>query len=845
MTKLKKSMSMLLALLMLISLFTAATVTTQAAQTSKSKTGGLFYCIVLEDDKEEMTFIRDSEVHNDAVEGVTFDEESNTLTLDNVDFLEKYSLNAYVRGDDFKLNIVGTCSLSAIHIYSGSLNIIGDGSLTVGNEVKFGITFEPYFADSYDSSLNIANSVSVKIWGKKSAFRIRNSSSSDTSAAFKADGKSLDNVTREEVVEPVSVKVPIGKESVWDDGIGYRYKVVKDDDPDGIYCARVYSETTVFGDDTYTENKFDLVKCYYDESSERTYIDYYIDELSEDEFNAQGYSLVPAEGVYAQLDKYQRMTCYQIDVSDDAEVYKDESGNIYAVKWGNVYTYDESETITFKDKTYYVYSNTSDISEDDLKAVTEDFTTYTYLYGDSEFVKEKSEETTSGEEPEPEETTAPVNGSTEPNTDTTQPVTNPAAETTAPGGDETQPSGEDSDALLWVGSVKVTKENAANITGDGLSGKISYDESTSTLTLSNATITTSHNYINNYYTGVYAEKNINIHLVGENTVKPEDNIEMLYSFANLRGEFKFTGGGKLDCYGIQANTITITKSAKITSFCSAFVGSYKGGIMAINLNIDGSLNADSVSLFEECPAVIAKNITVGSTGTLKATACNTVTISNGTPAQTKAVYINEGGSMTIDGTVSVEASGTYSGTQMNRGYGIYGYGQCKLIIGTSGKLTASGLCKAISDMTISLKSKNVTIKAGDDANSAKATELKKLSDQKYIFIQSKNASKKANTLTVSAKKKTIKAKKLLKKKQTAKPLTIKNAKGTLEVVKVKKGTTAKIFKKITVNKKTGAITFKKGKYSKKTYKVKLKITAAGNASYNAKTINKVVKVVVK
>ena len=520
MTKLKKSMSMLLALLMLISLFTAATVTTQAAQTSKSKTGGLFYCIVLEDDKEEMTFIRDSEVHNDAVEGVTFDEESNTLTLDNVDFLEKYSLNAYVRGDDFKLNIVGTCSLSAIHIYSGSLNIIGDGSLTVGNEVKFGITFEPYFADSYDSSLNIANSVSVKIWGKKSAFRIRNSSSSDTSAAFKADGKSLDNVTREEVVEPVSVKVPIGKESVWDDGIGYRYKVVKDDDPDGIYCARVYSETTVFGDDTYTENKFDLVKCYYDESSERTYIDYYIDELSEDEFNAQGYSLVPAEGVYAQLDKYQRMTCYQIDVSDDAEVYKDESGNIYAVKWGNVYTYDESETITFKDKTYYVYSNTSDISEDDLKAVTEDFTTYTYLYGDSEFVKEKSEETTSGEEPEPEETTAPVNGSTEPNTDTTQPVTNPAAETTAPGGDETQPSGEDSDALLWVGSVKVTKENAANITGDGLSGKISYDESTSTLTLSNATITTSHNYINNYYTGVYAEKNINIHLVGETQLSP-------------------------------------------------------------------------------------------------------------------------------------------------------------------------------------------------------------------------------------------------------------------------------------------------------------------------------------
>jgi hypothetical protein len=105
--------------------------------------------------------------------------------------------------------------------------------------------------------------------------------------------------------------------------------------------------------------------------------------------------------------------------------------------------------------------------------------------------------------------------------------------------------------------------------------------------------------------------------------------------------------------------------------------------------------------------------------------------------------------------------------------------------------------------------------------------------------------KKANTLSLSAKTVKVKSKKLKKKKQTVKPLTIKNAKGEVTVTKVKKGSAAKLFKKITVNKKTGAITIKKGKYAKKTYKIKLKITANGNSDYNSKTLTKVVKIKVK
>lgn len=109
----------------------------------------------------------------------------------------------------------------------------------------------------------------------------------------------------------------------------------------------------------------------------------------------------------------------------------------------------------------------------------------------------------------------------------------------------------------------------------------------------------------------------------------------------------------------------------------------------------------------------------------------------------------------------------------------------------------------------------------------------------------KSVEKKENPIKVTVKAKTLKAKKLKKKKQIVKPLIIKDAQGKVTVTKVKKGTNSKIYKKITVNKKNGTITLKKGKYVKKSYKIKLKITAKGNKTYNNKTFTKTVKVKIK
>ena len=102
--------------------------------------------------------------------------------------------------------------------------------------------------------------------------------------------------------------------------------------------------------------------------------------------------------------------------------------------------------------------------------------------------------------------------------------------------------------------------------------------------------------------------------------------------------------------------------------------------------------------------------------------------------------------------------------------------------------------------------------------------------------------KKANTLSVKAKKPSLKASKLKKKKQTikaSKAFTIKGAQGTVSYKK-KSGSS----NKLSINAKTGVITVKKGT-KKGTYKIVVAVTAAGNEQYEARTKKVTVKVKVK
>ena len=90
--------------------------------------------------------------------------------------------------------------------------------------------------------------------------------------------------------------------------------------------------------------------------------------------------------------------------------------------------------------------------------------------------------------------------------------------------------------------------------------------------------------------------------------------------------------------------------------------------------------------------------------------------------------------------------------------------------------------------------------------------------------------KRTNTLAVKGKTATVKYKTLKKKAQSLKVANVikvtNNGQGTRSYAKVSGN------KMITINKKTGKVTVKKG-LKKGTYKVKIKVKAAGNATYKA------------
>ncbi len=781
------------------------------------------------------------------VAGVNYDAATNTLTFDNTDLFSNYTLTTYNMGGDFRLEVKGDCALGHIDFKDCGVTIAGTGTLKINSADDHGICLEQTREKYKNSGISIDDTVGVDIKAKTSAFCVKGTSLG-IDDVITSGGKSIGNLKiSDSKSEQVKVTVEGATLSSWTEGLGYRFRVERDDEPGAVYVARGYSETKYSGGKpSSTTYYYEVKKCYYDRASGCNIITDSIGLLTSDEFHSRGYKLIDAsEG---SVVPYVLASGYYMD-EVSAELYKDAEGNTYAVSGNDVYTYSETGKVGKSDgKEVYRFAS-SETDKATLVPSYKEVYTYNYEYNGAEYAKEKTAV-------EPEATTAPQTApgaETQPGGDTTQPAT--GAET-QPGGETTptqeggaQPGTEPAtspvitDSNIWVGGVKVTEENAANITGKGIEGHVYYDAATNTLILDGATITSSYNYINNYYAGIYSDKGVNIEIVGRCIIKPEGAKSGTFGLACLGGEIKLTGTGSLDTIGVQVQTFTISKGVTVTSSVSSTQDAYYVGVMALTLNVYGILNAESVSIYEDSPAVIAKFITVGEGALLKAVAKNTITVSNGTPAQTKAVYINDDGTLTVNGTVKAEAAGTYSGDQMNRGYALYGSNNSKVVLGAKAKLTLTGKRQAVVNIRFSDASK-FTVKAGDSASSAKVVAVKNIGSAKYVSITpGATKVKKANTLTVTSKNKTFKASKLVSKKASYKALTISKAKGSVKVTKVRGKLSKKFFNSITVTKK-GKLTLKKGDYKKGTYKLKLKVVAAGNSDYTAKTISKTVKITI-
>ena len=115
---------------------------------------------------------------------------------------------------------------------------------------------------------------------------------------------------------------------------------------------------------------------------------------------------------------------------------------------------------------------------------------------------------------------------------------------------------------LWVGGVEVTSDNASNITGEGITGTVTYDDSTKTLTLDNVNIDSVYSFTNGVGTdsaGIYVrfdfDGDLTIKLVGENTITgkltdPEISGYGFFSTTNLI----FDGSGSLNISAADGKT---------------------------------------------------------------------------------------------------------------------------------------------------------------------------------------------------------------------------------------------------------------------------------------------------
>ena len=465
------------------------------------------------------------------------------------------------------------------------------------------------------------------------------------------------------------------------------------------------------------------------------------------------------------------------------------------------------------------------------------------------------------------------------------------------------------DSELWVGDVQVTSANASNVKGDGISGKVSYDASSNTLTLNGATISGIHAadwyyykgsdpvpYLTSTFCNIYqtGSKTLTVKLLGTNKLNLKysgKSDTQAYALGKQDGAVAITGSGSLAitntfndynkgivCAGL---TVGPNSTVKVT------VNSTDDGCYAVqsteSITVKGALNVTAYSDEYATGVRATKDISVPSGGKIISSVSDGSKMSGSSTGVDASGLITVGGTITadvedVDRAYGVEAGG---GLTVKKGgvltakaqetfmgecaYGIYAAGTltvngtlkaesnvygirgdsdsgATLTVGATGDVTASGNnTAALENVKVKLGSNKLKVLAGYSYN-AKEVKVSGIGDSRYVHI---GVEKKANPMTAKANPLTFKASALKKKAQSVaakKAFTVKKAKGAV-TYKVAKYVTKAAKGKITVA-KNGKVTVAKG-LKKGTYTLKVKVSAAGNATYKAKSKTVKLKVTVK
>lgn len=153
------------------------------------------------------------------LEGVSYDKDSNTLTVEN--FTGEY-IEANTMGDDFSLKVVGTNNVGYINVlgygYGGSLKITGDGILNItGSSKDATLTGLIIMAEDSASSLVFDSKVTVNFKTTDQAYAICVIDSTVAKPIRFESGLGITNGKVENV--PYKITIPIedeyGSRSLW------------------------------------------------------------------------------------------------------------------------------------------------------------------------------------------------------------------------------------------------------------------------------------------------------------------------------------------------------------------------------------------------------------------------------------------------------------------------------------------------------------------------------------------------------------------------------------------------------------------------------------------------------
>ncbi len=246
--------------------------------------------------KNYMVFAN-NKADNEAYEGITYNRETNELTID--DGVKNCRISTFLMGDDFTIRVDGRASVDQIMIssgtYGGNLDIKGNGELTVNEAKKFPNAIVMNQSGETEGGLRFGSDVQVKLYANDDGAVVvtNNSSNSDSDNAYVFE-KETDVETTQSAYsyeEPESINAIYLADPTEYRWAGWLYE--NENDPDGFYVGGTETDEET-GETLYTLGRYVYVPMY----------DAYVRDYSFGDRYANGYEYAFTEEEWNAMTEY-------------------------------------------------------------------------------------------------------------------------------------------------------------------------------------------------------------------------------------------------------------------------------------------------------------------------------------------------------------------------------------------------------------------------------------------------------------------------------------------------------------------------------------------------------------